>query len=76
MRATVMMVGMSVIHMLVSPTGLDPLQRSLSQTEQCSEACPTTEQGLIAPPDFEHERVTCLIPLTRLRNYINENGVC
>ena len=67
MRATVTMAGMSVIHILVTPTGLDPLQRSLSQTEQCSGASPTTVQALIVVPVFEHERVTCLIPLTRLK---------
>lgn len=58
---------MSVIHMLVIPTGLDPLQRSLSQTEQCSGACPATAQTFIFPPVFVHERVVCLIPFTRLK---------
>ena len=69
MRATVTMAGMSVIHILVIPTGLDPLQRSLLQKEQCSGASKSV-QSLEVDPVFEHERVTCLIPLTRLKKII------
>ena len=67
MRATVTIAGMSVNHILVTPTELDPLQRSFSHTEQCSGASPTTVQALSFAPEREHERVNCLIPLTVLK---------
>ena len=69
MRATVTMAGMSVIHILVTPTGLDPLQRSLLQKEQCSGASKSAQMFKVGPI-FAHERMTCLIPLARLKNII------
>ena len=59
------MAGMSVIHILVIPTGLDPLQKSLSQTEQCSGASLSIEQVSYFDPIFAQERQISKFPLVR-----------
>lgn len=67
MITIVTMAGMSVIHMLVNSTGLEPLQRSSSQLEQYSKFSKSEprkpKQFLLIPiVCVPHERLTCLIP--------------
>lgn len=70
MIAIVTMAGMSVIHMLVSPTLLEPLQRSVRHKEHSSSTKPgpsSPKQNSISVENVPHERFTCLIPLSKLK---------
>lgn len=58
-----MTTGMSVVQMLTI-TLVDPLQRSESQTEQCSTWSLKIEQALSWAPCLLHDRVICLTPWT------------
>lgn len=55
--------GIKSVQALISICA-DPLQRSVSHTEQCSTWSLKTEQALSWPPCFVHERVIDLTPLT------------
>lgn len=55
--------GIATLQTLAK-TNVDLLQRSVSQTEQCSTFFPKSVQALVSPPCLLHERVICFAPLT------------